>query len=141
MSLERPTLWRRWRIPAAIVLAATIIWIWQSRVDTRLEQEARQYVGRLVLAAQTRSGEADLLAQSNPIIARQVSSKLRELSADAGAVEIEVQRGDHPQHGDDSATHIALVRQGGRSVLGMRLFHSGDAEGISVLGCWDPTAD
>jgi hypothetical protein len=141
MLLKPPSYFRRWRITLVVLAGVMGIWIWQSKVDRGLTDQAHDYVVRLVSSVRSGSGGESLLSATNPLVAAQLARRLEELKGRPGMVTVDVTPGDHPIYGNSSATHQALIRLDGRPVLGLRLFNSGDKDRIAVMGLWQETSE
>jgi hypothetical protein len=133
---------RRVAWPALITLVAGGIWLWSERLGDRCEREIRAVVEQLVVDVAAGRDQAAATWFDQPAIEAAAIEALRAAippgQGGVGRLRVDVVRGDHPQFGNGSASHHAILAVDGRPILGLRLMHANDESAARVIGMWRP---
>tara|TARA_B100000959_G_scaffold178792_1_gene186954 strand:- start:851 stop:1249 length:399 start_codon:yes stop_codon:yes gene_type:complete len=120
-----------------LIIAAGFAW-WSARAESRVSNHVQQEVERLVPLFQQDPTVINAIVANTilyPTLADSLEQVWTQSSEDVG-FRVVVTRGDDEQHGDGTATHVALFQIDTETVAGLRIICLSDTDPLLITGAW-----
>ncbi len=120
-----------------LIVAAGFAW-WSARAESRVSNHVQQEVERLVPLFQQDPTVINAIVANTilyPTLADSLEQVWTQSSEDVG-FRVVVTRGDDEQHGDGTATHVALFQIDTETVAGLRIICLSDTDPLLITGAW-----
>ena len=120
-----------------LIIAAGFAW-WSARAESRVSNHVQQEVERLVPLFQQDPTVINAIVANTilyPTLADSLERVWTQSSEDVG-FRVVVTRGDDEQHGDGTATHVALFQIDTETVAGLRIICLSDTDPLLITGAW-----
>ncbi len=131
-------------MPLIVLTVAAGIALWSSKREARQTEEVRTHVVALCRDLAEGRDPSVHLVGTDPLLAKQLVERLRAIeqaaARDGRSVDVFASAGDAGATGTlpAAATHTAVIRDGSRDALVLRLVHAGGEGGIVIIGVWIP---
>lgn len=141
MTGTRRSPWRRLIFPVLILLIAAVLWSTGQRSQTRDNEEVRRFVRELCMTVVSGRSIDTMLRDSTAQVREHLPGALDQilqppLDAELTELRVEVEPGDHPDYGNGTATHTAMIVINDVPMLGLRIKTGEPARPMRVLGYW-----
>jgi hypothetical protein len=130
---------RKFIVPVLIlVIAAGFSW-WSARAESRVVAHIQEEVTKLVPLLQNNPEFLDTFV-TNAVLAPTLVHSLEAVSLQSskhgGAFDVLVTQGDNGEHGDGSATHVAVFQINNEQIAGLRIICATESDPLLITGVW-----
>ncbi len=142
MTLSHTPKRRRLAVPLIILAAAAVFAVWGTQRESERSADIHEFVHAVCQDIANQRDPAARLGRLDPLIAEQMVDFLRvalnDLPPSLEGLSIDVRSGDHPDFGNGSATHTAMIQIRDRDTLGLRIVHQDQGGDLGIIGRWFP---